>query len=115
VADQPQARFCALMAQVEDAQGDKGRAREWLARALNAPRDPMWVSDGVVVQRWTPISPVTGQIVDCEWKPPFAMLPGDVDLVPETPLMPATTRPVLRPETMALPRAPDDPGVENQS
>ncbi len=47
IDSRPQARICALMADIEEAQGDKGRAREWLARALNAPRDPIWVSDGV--------------------------------------------------------------------
>ena len=40
VDNRPQARVCALMADIEDAQGDKGRAREWLSRALTAPRDP---------------------------------------------------------------------------
>ncbi|OYU72057.1 MAG: heme biosynthesis protein HemY, partial [Alphaproteobacteria bacterium PA3] len=58
VDNRPQARVCALMADIEEAQGDKGRAREWLARALTAPRDPIWVSDGVASPRWTPVSPV---------------------------------------------------------
>ena len=71
--DRPQARICALMADIEEASGDKGRAREWLARALTAPRDPIWVSDGVASPRWTPVSPVSGDIVPCEWKAPFEM------------------------------------------
>ena len=71
--DRPQARICALMADIEEAAGDKGRAREWLARALTAPRDPIWVSDGVASPRWTPVSPVSGEIVPCEWKAPFEM------------------------------------------
>ena len=44
----------------EDGRGDKGRAREWLARAVRAPSDPMWVIDGAASPYWTPISPVTG-------------------------------------------------------
>ena len=37
------------MARIEGEQhGDKGRVREWLARAVNAPRDPAWTADGVV-------------------------------------------------------------------
>lgn len=74
VRDAPQARICELMAMIEEAADDKGRAREWLARAIHAPRDPMWVSDGVACPRWTPVSPVTGEIVPCEWKAPFEML-----------------------------------------
>ena len=69
-----QARFCVLMATLFDERdGDKGRAREWLARAMQAPRDPMWVADGQALPRWTPVSPVTGEIVSCEWKVPFAV------------------------------------------
>jgi HemY protein len=76
VNDQPPTRVCALMAQIEEAGDDKGRVREWLARALHAPRDPMWVSDGVANNRWVPVSPVTGEIVPCEWKVPFEVLAG---------------------------------------
>src|SRR5258707_7959121 len=36
----PRKRIAALMAELEMAQGDEGRAREWMARALNARRDP---------------------------------------------------------------------------
>ena len=36
----PRKRVAALMAELEMAQGDEGRAREWMARALNARRDP---------------------------------------------------------------------------
>ncbi len=36
LAERPQARLCALMADIEEAQGDRGRAREWLARAVTA-------------------------------------------------------------------------------
>src|SRR5262249_53988020 len=32
----PRKRVAALMAELEMAQGDEGRAREWMARALNA-------------------------------------------------------------------------------
>ena len=60
LAGRPQARVCALMADIEEAQGDKGRAREWLARALWAPRDPMWGSDGVASPHWMAVSPVSG-------------------------------------------------------
>ena len=111
---QPQARICALMAQIEDAQGDKGRSREWLARALHAPRDPIWVSDGVASPRWTPLSPVTGEIIACEWKPPFEQPSGfawQLENFGETPLLETTK---AKPISVATLRAPDDPGVEEQ-
>ena len=64
-----------LMAELEEAEtGDRGRAREWLARAVRAPRDPAWTADGVVLEKWAPVSPVTGRIDAVEWKVPVAEL-----------------------------------------
>ena len=63
------ARVCVLMARVEGGEkGDSGRVREWLARAIHAPRDPVWVADSHVSDRWAPVSPVTGQLDAYEWK-----------------------------------------------
>jgi HemY protein len=111
MAERPQARLCALMADIEEAQGDKGRAREWLARAVKAPRDPIWVSDGVASPRWTPISPVSGDIVPCEWKVPFDM-PGD-DRPQEIAAPAVAAQPVRieRPRMAERLRPPDDPGL----
>jgi HemY protein len=65
-------RVAALLARVEaEESGDKGRAREWLARAATAPRDAAWIADGVVSDRWAPISPVTGTFDAFEWKVPI--------------------------------------------
>ena len=50
--------------------GDKGKVREWLARAVNAPRDPAWTADGVLADRWAPISPVTGALDAFQWRVP---------------------------------------------
>lgn len=64
-------RVATLMARIEAEQhGDKGRVREWLARAVNAPRDPAWIADGVVAEHWAPVSPVTGQLDAFEWRVP---------------------------------------------
>ena len=69
--NRPSERVCLLMADIEEAQhGDRGRVRDWLARALRAPRDPAWVADGVVSERWQPVSPVTGELDAFEWKAP---------------------------------------------
>ncbi|WP_332701715.1 heme biosynthesis protein HemY [Devosia sp.] len=89
----------SLMAEIEEGQsGDQGKAREWLARAVRAPRDPAWTADGLVSDEWEPISPVTGRLDAFEWKVPvtlttrapepaaLAQLPAEIPL----PLAPAT-------------------------
>src|SRR5262245_29967980 len=68
----PRRRVAALMAELEMAQGDEGRAREWMARALNARRDPAWTADAFVSEHWLPISPVSGRLDAFEWKDPLA-------------------------------------------
>src|SRR5215813_12573478 len=68
----PRKRVAALMAELEMAQGDEGHAREWMARALNARRDPAWTADAFVSDHWLPISPVSGRLDAFEWKDPLA-------------------------------------------
>ena len=64
-------RVCTLMARVEAEQhGHTGRVREWLARAVHAPRDPAWTADGVVSDHWAPTSPVTGALDAFRWRVP---------------------------------------------
>jgi HemY protein len=66
-------RVATLMARIEGEQhGHTGRVREWLARAVNAPRDPAWTADGVVSDRWAPVSPVTGMLDAFAWRVPVA-------------------------------------------
>lgn len=65
-------RICTLMARIEGEQhNDTGRVREWLARAVNAPRDPAWTADGIVSERWAAISPVTGALDAFQWRVPL--------------------------------------------
>ncbi|WP_187968778.1 heme biosynthesis protein HemY [Aquibium microcysteis] len=60
-----------MLADIEEADtGDQGRIRQWLARAVRAQRDPVWVADGIVSDRWAPVSPVTGRLDAFEWKTP---------------------------------------------
>ena len=68
--DRPPARVCALMARIESGEGNKGREREWLARAVRGPRDRAWIADGYISDRWLPVSPVTGTVDAFEWKAP---------------------------------------------
>jgi HemY protein len=121
LGSEPQARFCAVMAEIEEGRGDKGRAREWLARAVRAPSDPMWVIDGAASPYWTPISPVTGEIGFAEWKVPFDQLPRQTAATPSQPpeaepieatpalAAPAPVPPVVPPVAAAAPPAPPVP------
>jgi HemY protein len=82
--DRPPARVCTLMARIEAGEGNKGREREWLARAVRAPRDRAWIADGYISDRWLPVSPVTGAVDAFEWKAPVdAIGKGDDTLLIE--------------------------------
>jgi HemY protein len=71
IAKNPTAKVCALMARIEGGEKrDAGRVREWLARAIRAPRDAVWMADGVVSNDWDPISPVSGALDAFEWRVP---------------------------------------------
>jgi len=70
-AANPTQGVCVAMAKIEEGQNaDYGRARQWLARALNAPRDPIWIADGVSSEEWAPVSPVSRKLDAFEWKVP---------------------------------------------
>jgi HemY protein len=68
----PTRRVATLMAEIEEAEhGDKGRVREWMSRAMRAAGDPVWTADGVVSDRWMPVTP-KGRLDGFEWKKPLA-------------------------------------------
>lgn len=90
--NEPRESAFMLMADIEDAEtGDQGKVREWLSRAVRAPRDPAWTADGYVAEKWAPFSPVTGRIDAFEWKVPVERIAAptienDLDpMVPGTP------------------------------
>ncbi len=109
----PSQRACLLMADLEEAEfGAGGRMREWLGRAVNAPRDPVWTADGYVSEHWGPISPVTGRLDAFEWKVPVEALDApsapvvDEALFGPPPAPPAPPAPaVLVPAVSAGPAA----------
>jgi HemY protein len=113
LAERPEARVCALMADLEEGEtGDKGRAREWLARAIHAPPAPLWVIDGVASPRWSAVSPVTGEIAIAEWKTPYdALMPAEAP-APEVTAVPSTAVEPVKPRKVEPVRPPDDPGLE---
>ncbi|QQR39168.1 heme biosynthesis protein HemY [Devosia rhizoryzae] len=89
----------SLMAEIEEGQsGDQGKAREWLARAMRAPRDPAWTADGIISDEWEPLSPVTGRLDAFEWKVPVASNTRPAALPPAAPeqaALPAQSEAIL--------------------
>lgn len=107
-----------LLADIEEAEtGDQGKVRQFLSKAVRAPRDPAWVADGVVAERWAPVSPVTGRLDAFEWRAPVERLgrlidsDGDEEASPALPA-PAAASPVLRPAPRSEPAADDGRGPE---
>jgi HemY protein len=128
----PTQRVAALMAEIEEAEhGDTGRVREWMSRAVHASGDPVWTAEGVVSDRWLPVTP-SGRLDCFEWKVPLAELgvtrpviemhtpepehpmPPPADAVAEPPIAPAAAAPpldVARRETGAEKDAPVEPVI----
>jgi HemY protein len=112
---EPTQRVAALMAEIEQREsGDEGRAREWMGRALRAPRDPVWTADGVVSERWMPVSPVSGRLDAFQWKVPLAKLgnereeiePKAAEPVAPPPAPIEATQALGKPEAAPAPAAP---------
>ena len=105
IATAPRESAFLLLADIEEAEtGNDGRIRHWLGQAIRAPRDPAWVADGHVSERWLPVSPSSGRIGAFEWKQPFdALTVAELDMAP--PEGPAATPAA---ET-AEPSEPDEP------
>src|SRR5581483_11553521 len=105
----PTQRLALLMAEVEQADGDEGRAREWTARAVHAAQDPAWTADGIVSQRWLPVSPVSGRLDAFEWRVPLMGIAGAAAVIePE----PSTVHPI---ELEAEPPHPEEEATPTPS
>jgi len=101
-----------LLADIEEAEtGDQGRIRHWLAQAVRAPQDPAWVADGIVVDHWEPVSPVTGELDAFQWRAPMERLgqvvEGEEALQALPALPPAATAPVIEDEPAQTALEPD--------
>lgn len=75
---EPTRQAFVLMAELEEAEhGDRGRMRDWLARAVSAPMDKVWMADGVISADWQAVSPVTGRLDAFQWVTPESLADGD--------------------------------------
>jgi HemY protein len=138
----PTRRVATMMAEIEETEhGDAGRVREWMARAVHASGDPVWTADGVVSERWRPVSP-NGRLDGFTWKVPLAEIgvtrpviemvppldltapmpkpqPVPVDTLESRPRKPAKTaaKPAGKAKSVEtvipLVHAPDDPGPDS--
>ncbi|TCL72775.1 heme biosynthesis protein HemY [Rhizobium sp. BK251] len=98
-----------LLADIEEAEtGDEGRVRHWLAQALRAPRDPAWVADGFVSDKWLPASPVSGRLDAFEWKAPFGQVEGPLEEASATTSVDKALRSLPPVRTTAHTEATDD-------
>lgn len=115
-AGQPSQRACLLAAELAAKEdGDHGRAREWMARALRAPRDPVWTADGQVSDVWLPASPLTGRLDAFQWKVPVAEIGGpllQVDDVLADAYEAPQPAPVIEAIPEPIPTPPAEPVVE---
>jgi HemY protein len=82
--------------------------REWMARAMRATGDPVWTADGVVSDRWLPVSP-NGRLDGYQWRLPLAEI-GVSRPVIEVPPPPA---PPVAPETKAEIKPEEKPAPED--
>jgi HemY protein len=61
---------------------------------MRAAPDPAWTADGVITERWMPVSPVSGRLDAFEWRVPLAEIgverPG---IEPDQP-MPPLSQPI---------------------
>ncbi len=101
VENAPRQGVCVLMADIEEGQNaDQGKAREWLARAVKAPRDPAWTADGLALEDWLPISPVSNRFDAFQWQVPAEAQKH----APGMPGLADKTKPETAPAPTTLPR-----------
>lgn len=69
----PSARLCRLMAELDERErGDDAMARNWLARAAEAPPDPVYVCASCQAESltWQPLCPRCRGFATLEWRAP---------------------------------------------
>jgi HemY protein len=110
----PTTRICLLMAEIEEAEnGMTGLAREWLARAAHAPRDPAWIADGAISPQWAPVAPETLRIGAFVWAHPQELVaaPSGSAHIPAT-VAPRGHMPMARPVLAVAPPLADSAPIQ---
>jgi len=108
----PTRRLATVMAEIEESEhGDQGRVREWMGRAMRASGDPVWTADGVVSERWLPVSP-NGRLDGFEWKVPLAELGVSRPVIE---VMPPPAVAAAAPEIQTAPEPPPDRPARKQA
>jgi HemY protein len=116
----PTRRVALLMAELERIEhNDEGRAREWIARAVNAAPDPAWTAEGHISDRWLPVSP-SGRLDAFEWRVPVTEVPAAAPGLESEPTSVATlaaapTVTVSEPIRENMPAAPEKPAAEGKA
>jgi HemY protein len=108
----PTRRVCLLMADIEEADGHLGAVREWLGRAARAPRDKAWVADGVISDRWAPVSP-SGTLDGFVWRTPDERIMAPIEPTPAEPPHGEEIAAPARAPTLVP--APTPPAAEHES
>src|SRR6185437_9924873 len=96
----PTRRVCLMMADIEEAEGNEGAAR--------APHDKAWVADGMISDRWAPVSP-SGTLDGFVWRTPDERIAAPAEAAAPTPAPPpaaAAAAPTLAPEPVEPAPAP---------
>ena len=89
------------MADIEETEGNHGAVREWLGRAARAPHDKAWVADGVISDRWAPVSPL-GTLDAFVWRTPDERIAAPVESAPPPPPAEAIAAPATAPAPQAI-------------
>jgi HemY protein len=109
----PTKRIALLTAELERAEGDEGRAREWLGRAVNAAPDPAWTADGYVSDCWLPLSPVTGRLDAFEWRVPLTAMTSAAPVIESDPVLVIPAKPASEPTLHEPPDGDPPPPATN--
>src|SRR5208282_3697654 len=98
----PTRRVCLLMVDIEEADGHQGAVREWLGRAARAPRDKAWVADGLISDRWAPVSP-SGALDAFIWRTPDERIAAPAEPEAVEPAPPPAVEAIAAPAPMPAP------------
>src|SRR6202040_410760 len=91
-----------LMAALERAEGDEGRAREWLASEMPAAPHPAWTADGDVSGRWLPLSPGPGRLAAFEWRVPLTGMTSAAPVIESETVLVIPAKPAADPAVNEL-------------